>query len=200
AAPAVVGSALGAAALGQVALAQRVVETLSTARVAAARVAAAGIPRTLGDREQLRSIVGRGSLLVTLATGLPTAIASCTVSWLPGLVPDGWAASAQVLPGLATASTIGALSVMWSSVLVAEGRAGLLTTMHLANAVILFVAAAALVPRLGAVGFAYADMLASSAFVVSWQACRSRIGNPLTPWAALAAAGCIGLAWLPSLL
>jgi O-antigen/teichoic acid export membrane protein len=200
AAPSIVGSMMGAAALGQIALAQRIIETLSTARVSAARVAAAGIPQTLSDRARLRSIVERGSILVTLATGIPTALACCLVGWLPGVIPAGWEATAPALPGLATASILGGLSVMWSSVLVAEGRARLLTLMHCANAGLLLSAAALLVPRLGPAGFALADIIAAGAFAISWNACRSSIGNPLSPGAALAAGGCITIAWLPSLI
>jgi O-antigen/teichoic acid export membrane protein len=192
--PLVVGRFGGAEAVGYVALVIRLVETLSFVKNATWRISIAALAKIQSDRPRLRQAVSEGMGLQVLALG-PVLVAA---AWaLPVLIPlvfgDRWLPVTQVYPFVAFAYLTNATFNLHASVLYVIQKNWEVTLYHIVHVAAFLAAAIVLVPRLGMVGYGWAEMAGFIGYgVLNFYLVRS-VGQPQYRlaaiwWAAFAAA------------
>ncbi|MBD1933252.1 MULTISPECIES: oligosaccharide flippase family protein [Cyanophyceae] len=192
--PLLVGRFAGAEAVGYVALAIRIIEILGFVKAATWRISIATLSRLQGDKERLVRAVTEGMGLQILAVG-PLLVG---VSWVsPWLIPlvfgDRWLPVVQVYPFIALGYLTNSLFNMHSSALYVLRRNWEVTAFHIVHMALFAGAAFLLLPRLGLIGYGWAEIVALTSYVVIHFYLVRDIGNPdyrLTGlwWGAFAAA------------
>jgi O-antigen/teichoic acid export membrane protein len=159
--PLVVGRFGGAEAVGYVSLVIRLVETLSFVKNATWRISIAALARVQDDRGRLKSAVSEGMGLQILALGPVLVIAAWVLPWLiPLLFGDRWLPAMQIYPFIAFAYLTNAAFNLHSSVLFVIQKNWNVAVFHFVHVAVFVVAAILLVPRLGMIGYGWAEVLA----------------------------------------
>ncbi len=192
--PLVVGRYAGAEAVGYVALAIRLVEVLSFVKTATWRLAIAALARLQGDAPRLRKAVTEGMGLQILALGPLLVAFNWLAPWLlPLLFGSRWLPVIDVSAFIALSYLSNALFNLHSSILYVLQRNWEVTVFHLVHIVLFVGSALVLVPRLGLVGYGWAEVVALASYAVIHIYLVRNIGSPdyrvpLLWWAAFAAA------------
>jgi O-antigen/teichoic acid export membrane protein len=157
--PLVVGRFGGAEAVGYVSLVIRLVETLSFVKNATWRISIAALAKIQSDRPRLRTAVSEGMGLQILALGPVLVAAAWTLPFvIPLLFGDRWLPAIQVYPFIAFAYLTNATFNLHSSVLLVLQRNWQVALYHLVHVAAFAALAIVLVPRLGMVGYGWAEM------------------------------------------
>ena len=177
--PLLVGRYAGAEAVGYVALAIRIIDILSFVKTATWRISIATLGRLQGDRERLRRAVTEGMGLQILALG-PLLV---VVSWvLPVLIPlvfgDRWLPVVAVYPYIALSNLINSMFNMHSSTLYVLRRNWEVTAFHIVYMALFVGAALVLLPRLGLVGYGWAEVVTLASYIVIHFYLVRDIGSP----------------------
>ncbi len=187
--PLIVARELGPEAAASVAVALRMVEALSFMRVVLWRVAIPALGRIQDDRGRLARAIVDGVRLQVLAVAPLLAAFALLAPWLvPVAFGKDWGPVVIVFPFLALGSIANSLFSLHSSVLFVIGRNRPVAIFHAVHVVMLLVAAALCVPRLGLTGYGLAEMVALASYVML-QATAEAILGPIdivlpTAWAA----------------
>lgn len=165
--PLIVGRWLGAEAVAYVAVAAQLATHVGVLGVAALRMSTAVLARVQRDGPRTAAAVGEGMQLQALALGPPLVVFGWLGGWLvPALFGAGWTPLMTVFPavalGLLTASMFG----LQSSALYVRRKNWEVAWSHGAHLALLAGAALVLVPRLGLVGYAWAEVAALASFPV----------------------------------
>ena len=189
--PIVVGGTQGPAVVGIVALAVRLIETLSMARTVLARIAVPLLGRLAGDRRRLLATLRLGIEAQTVAVAAPVILFSLLAGQLvPRLFGPGWQEVAKMVTLLAPSAIVGAVFSLHTQLLMTEARPRALVLAQAAATALAWLTAAALVPRLGAAGYACAELAAAAAWIIAARVVARRFGKvgygPAGVWAVAA--------------
>ena len=177
--PLIVGRYAGAEAVGFVALASRMVEVLSFVKTATYRVSIAALAHLQSDRSRLRQAVSEGMGLQILALGPLLVVVSWVGTWiLPILFGPRWLPAMDIYPFIAVSVLSNAIFNMHSSALYVLQRTWEVTIFHVVNIAIFAGGAVLLVPRLGLVGFGWADVMTLFSYIIIHVYLAREVGSP----------------------
>lgn len=158
----VVGTFAGAVGVGYVSFALRLVDVVGFAARGAYRLGLVAMSKVADtDRRRLRYAIEEGSILQLVALGIPFACFGVVAPWLvPALFGQEWAAALPTYSVLAVVATCNAPSLMFGTLLFSRGE-NLRASLSVAIATVILAASAVpLVAHFGAVGYAWASLLA----------------------------------------
>jgi len=165
--PLLVGRFLGAEAVGFVALATRMVDLLGFVKSATYRLSIAALARLQGDRDRMSQAITEGMVLQVLALGPFLVIVSWLgVVFLPLVFGPEWSPAMQIYPFIALSLLVNALFNLHSSALYALKRNWEITLYHIIHITLYAVAAFLLIPRLGLVGYGWAELATITSYAV----------------------------------
>ncbi|NDJ21894.1 oligosaccharide flippase family protein [Nostoc sp. B(2019)] len=165
--PVIVGRFAGAEAVAFVALCIRLVEMLSFAKTVTWRLAMVALPKLGDDKIRIRKSIQEGMRLQVLAVGLPMAGFSLVAPVVLTLVfGKNWNPVLQVLPFIAVSYLSHAIFNLHRSVLYLECKNLLVSWFHLVHIALFAGSAFLLVPRLGMIGYGWAEICALASYFI----------------------------------
>lgn len=165
--PLIVGRFAGAAAVGQVALTIRIVEALSLVKTVTYRISLAALSQIQFDKARVARIIGEGARLQVLSVGVPLLLFVFIAPWLiNALLGEQWNLIAKVYPYVALGCLANSMFNLHSSALYVMRRNWDVARFHLAYVALFGASAGLLVPSLGVMGYAYAELMALPAYLV----------------------------------
>jgi PST family polysaccharide transporter len=177
--PLIVGRYAGAEAVGYVALAIRVVETLSFVWTATWRISIVALARLERNRARLLEAANEGMGLQVLASGPIMAVVGWAAPWIfPVLLGARWLPALEVYPFIALGFLSSAAFTLHTSALYVLRRNWEVARFQLANVASFTVAALLLVPRMGFVGYGWAEVAALASYAVLHLAVVLQLGRP----------------------
>ncbi len=191
--PLLVSRFAGAEAVAYVALAIRIAEALGTFRLAAGRIAIAALARVQSRREDFRQALQLALRLQVITLG-PLL---CAFAWLgpwmvPRLVGMRWMPSLSVYPFIAAGVLVNSVYNLQASALFVVGKQWIVLRAYGAHVALLATATLCFLPRLGIVGYGWAELLACAAYFpihCGLAQCVQMSYRKLTPWVAAFSAG-----------
>jgi len=192
--PILVGRFAGAEAVGYIALASRMIEVLGFVKNVTWRLSIAALAKVQNDKGRLRNAIDEGMGLQILALGpLLVILAWLLPLILPTLFGVKWLPVLQIYPFLALASLTNSLFNLHCSVMYVLQKNWEVTFFHLANVAVFLVASLVLLPRLGLVGYGWAELIAFVSYGIIHRYSARNVGNfdyslPILWWAAFGAA------------
>jgi O-antigen/teichoic acid export membrane protein len=176
--PLVVGRFAGLEAVGVVAITIRLVEYLTFIKAAAWRMSLAALGRMQGDLERLRSAISAGMLLQILAVGPILLVFSWAAPWvLPRLFGSAWTATLQLFPFVALSYLANSMFNLHSSALYALQRNWEVTSFHVVHILLFVSSSVILVPRIGMMGYGFAELCGLGAYAVAHRQVARHIGT-----------------------
>jgi len=177
--PVLVGRLAGAEAVGYVGLAIRICEVLSFVRSAAWRIAMAALAKLNLDPERLRRSITEGMRLQTLAVGVPLAGFAIVAPYvMPVAFGIRWSPALRVYPFIAVGYLVSSVFNLHSSVLYLLRRNWSVTAFHSVHVIVFAGTAAVLVPRLGILGYGYAEIATLGSYLLLHYFIQQQIGSP----------------------
>jgi O-antigen/teichoic acid export membrane protein len=177
--PLVVGRYAGAEAVGYVALTIRLVEQLSFVKNAAFRPSIAVLARFQRDRARLVSALTEGMQVHILVLGPLLAGFGLVAPWLvPLLFGPAWLPVLDIYPFIALGYLANALFILYSLVLYVLQRNWKVMIFHLVHISLFAGSALWLVPRVGMLGYGWAEVLALVSYGVIYLHVAKEVGRP----------------------
>lgn len=177
--PVIVGRLAGAEAVGYVAVSIRIATLISFARTATWRLAMPAFAKLGDDTVRLRKAISEGMRFQAVAVGFPLASFALLA---PFLIPVGfgrhWALATTVFPFIALSYLTNAMFNLHASVLYMRGRNWSVTWFHLVHVALFAGGAAWLVPRMGFVGYGWAEVIALPSYAVVHRVLKGTVGTP----------------------
>lgn len=177
--PLIVGRFAGAEAVGYVAVGIRIAAMISFAKGAMWRLAMPAFAKLNQDAARLRSAITEGMRFQAAAVGLP--LASFTLL-APFLIPLGfghhWTLAAKVFPFIALSYLSNAMFNLHSSVLYMLEKNWQVAWFHVVHIILFAGSAALLVPRMGFVGYGWAEVVALLSYPVIHLFLAKAVGSP----------------------
>ena len=184
--PLIVSRFAGAEAVGYVAVSIRLVEVLAFAKLASWRIAMAALARISGDAVRLRNSVSEGMRLQAMAVGFPLALFALVA---PVVIPLGlghkWAPALVVFPFIAVSYLTNAMFNLHCSVLYLRQENFQVTIFHIVHIMLFAGSAALLVPRIGYIGYGWAELVGLLSYPVLHIYFARQVGGPSYSIAAL---------------
>ncbi|MGB3651782.1 MAG: oligosaccharide flippase family protein [Rivularia sp. (in: cyanobacteria)] len=177
--PVIVGRFAGAEAVAFVALAIRLVEMLSFVRYITWRLAMAALAKFKDNKARLLNSVEEGMHLLALSVGLPMAAFSLVGPIVLGIVfGKDWDPVLSVYPFIAVSYIAYSILNLHTSVLYLLGKNMLVTWFNLVHVVIFGGTALLLVPRMGIIGYGWAEICTLVSYIVLHIYVSKEIGKP----------------------
>jgi O-antigen/teichoic acid export membrane protein len=177
--PLVVGRYAGAEAVGYVALVVRLVDTLGFVSGAIWRISIVALARLQRNRARLLDAVSEGMGLQVLASGpILAGFGWVAPMMLPVLLGPNWLPALAIYPFVALSHLAISAFSLYSSALYVLRRNWEVTRFHLAHVGLLAGAALLLVPRLGPIGYGWAEIVALGSYLVLHSSITAHIGRP----------------------
>jgi PST family polysaccharide transporter len=177
--PLIVGRFAGAQGVGFVALAIRLVEVLAFIKQATWRVAMAALAKLDGDTGRLRRSITEGMRLQALAVGFPLALfAGIAPFVLPPIFGSRWDPAFHVFPFIAFSYLVNSIFTLHSSVLYLLKRNLQVMYFHALHLVLFAASAALLVPRIGYIGYGWAEIVAVTSYTLLHFYVSLSVGSP----------------------
>ena len=212
--PLIVAPFAGVTAAGFVGMAIMFVFRLSIVKTMSEKMAVAALAKVQDRRPRVRELLGEGMRLHVLCVGLPLAAFAWVGPWLiPWLMGSEWRPVADLVPLIAVGFLVNAVFSLHSSVLQIYRRNWDVAIFNAVLMAILFGASLVLVPRIGFIGYGWAEVLTLPAYLLIHAFLTRQVGRPdytvslvwtlglallmLSPWLgwpALAAGGAV-LVW-----
>ena len=185
--PLLVGHFFGADGVALVALPIRMAEALGSIRQAAGRVAVASLARLQNDRERLRRALEESLYLQIMVLGpLLCVLTVFGPSIFRHVIGTRWIACLAVYPFVAAGVLINSVYNLQASALFVSGRAGVVMQAYLLHVTLLSAGTYVLLPRLGIVGYGWAELLACAGYtLIHWSFRGTLSYRKLLPWFAL---------------
>jgi O-antigen/teichoic acid export membrane protein len=184
--PLIVSRFAGAEAVGYIAVSIRFAEVLAFAKLATWRIAMAALAKISEDGVRLRNSVSEGMKLQAMAVGFPLALFALVA---PILIPLGlghnWAPALVVFPFIAVSYLTNAMFNLHCSVLYLRQENLQVTIFHIVHIVLFAGSAALLVPRIGYVGYGWAELVALLSYPVLHTYFARQVNSPSYSVAAL---------------
>jgi len=164
--PLLVGRFAGAEGVAFVALAVRIAEALGTFRLAAGRMAIAALARLQGRQEQFRKALERALYLQVVTLGpLLCGFALLGPFILPHVVGARWMPSLVIYPFVAVGVLVNSVYNLQASALFVVGKQWIVMHAYTAHVALLAATTLVLLPRLGIVGYGWAELLACGSYL-----------------------------------
>jgi len=164
--PLLVGRFAGADAVAYVALAARIAEALGTLRLAAGRIVIAALARLQEQKHQFQTALERALLLQVVTLGpLLCGVALLGPFLLSRLLGVRWTASLLVYPFIAAGVLVNSIYNLQASALFVVGKQWVVLRWYTVHLVLLSTITLVLLPRLGILGYGWAELLACVAYV-----------------------------------
>lgn len=164
--PLIVGRFAGPEAVGYVSVGVRIATMLSFAKAATWRISIPALAKLSTDTVRLRNSIVEGMRFQALAVGFPLASFALLA---PFLIPIGfghqWTSATKVYPFIAMSYLTNAMFNLHSSVLYLLGRNMRVTWFHLFHVALFAGSAMLLVPRMGFVGYGWAEVVALPSYL-----------------------------------
>jgi PST family polysaccharide transporter len=177
--PVIVGRFAGAEAVGFVALSIRVAALLSSAKSVTWRVAMAALAKVGDDRERLRRSLTEGMRLLAISVGLPLAgFAIIAPVVIPLAFGPRWIPTLQLFPFIALGCLVNAMFALHSSVLYLLRKNQKVVWFNCIHILLFAGGAAVLVPRLGFLGYGWAELITLVSYLVIHVFMAQEIGSP----------------------
>jgi O-antigen/teichoic acid export membrane protein len=177
--PLIVGRFAGVDSVAFVAVGIRIAGLLAFAKSVTWRVAIAALAKLDGNRDRLRRAITEGMRLQTFAVGLPLAsFALVAPIALPLVFGPRWNPTLSVFPFIALSYLSNAVFNLHSSVLYLLQKNWKVTWFHCVHILLFAASAALLVPRLGFVGYGWAEVVALASYVVIHVFVTQEVGRP----------------------
>lgn len=177
--PIIVGRFAGAEAVGYVAVGVRIAALLSFAKSATWRLAIPAFAKLNGDAVRLRNAITEGMRFQVAAVGFPLASFALLA---PFLIPLGfghdWVSAVKVFPFIAIGYLSNAVFNLHSSVLYMLGKNIQVTWFHVIHIILFAGSAVFLVPRMGFVGYGWAEIGALLSYPVIHHYLAREVGIP----------------------
>jgi O-antigen/teichoic acid export membrane protein len=159
--PLVVGRYLGSEAVAWVAVATQIVTQLSTLSAVAWRLSMPVLARVQHDAARTGRTLTEGMQLQALVVGPPLVAFGWLGGWLvPALFGAAWAPLMGIYSAVAIGFLTNALFQLHSAALYVRMRNAQMACFHVTHVALLGAAAAVLVPRIGLIGYAWAEIAA----------------------------------------
>jgi O-antigen/teichoic acid export membrane protein len=163
--PLIVGRLVGAEGVAYVALAIRIAEALGTLRQAAGRMAIAALARLQNRRDEFRKTLEQALFLQVVTLGpLLCAFTLLGPYVVPHVLGARWIPSLQIFPFAAAGVLVNSVYNLQASALFVVGRQWLVMRSYAAHVVLLAATTLFLLPRLGLIGYGWAELVACSAY------------------------------------
>lgn len=178
--PVIVGRFAGPEAVAFVALSIRLSELLSFAKEATRRISLAALVNVVNDKVRLRNSIQEGMRLQVMAVGLPLAtFAIVAPVILPLVFGKQWNPMLQVFPFVALSYLSQAIfNNLHASVLYLLHKNILVTWSNLIHIFLFIGSAIILVPRLGFIGYGWAEMCALFSYILLHIYINQEVGSP----------------------
>jgi O-antigen/teichoic acid export membrane protein len=192
--PLIVGRYLGSEAVGYVAVSIQIASQLGFVVSAAWRLSTAALAKVQSDAQRTANAIGDGMHLQALAVGPPLVAFGWVGGWLvPQVFGPAWAPLMLVYPAVALGFLTSSVFLLQSSALYVRRRTWQVGAFHLVNVALLAGTALVFVPRVGVIGYAYAEVAALLSYVVLHAYTRTYVarlsyGAPALAWLAFALA------------
>ncbi len=191
--PLIVGRCLGTEVVAYIALAIRIAEALGSFRLAAGRMAIAALARLQDRREEFRRVLDRALYLQVITLGpLLCAFALLAPFVLRHVIGARWAPSMLIYPFAAVGVLVNSVYNLQASALFVVGKQWLVMQSYLAHVVLLAATTLILLPRLGLIGYGWAELIACGAYCIIHLGLATTVPisyRKLRPWVGGFAAG-----------
>lgn len=186
--PLLVARFAGAEGAAFVGLAIRIAEALGSVRLAAGRLAIAGLARLQEHQTEFRRALERALFLQVMTLGpLLAAFALLGPLVVGEVIGLRWTPTLEIFPFIAAGVLVNSIYNLQASALFVIGEQWLVMRSYLAHAALLGVGTAWLLPRMGMVGYGWAELMACVAYLMiqNGMAKSSAISyHRLVPWVA----------------
>ncbi len=163
--PLLVGRFAGADAVAYVALAARIAEALGTLRLAAGRIVIAALARVRERQEQFQRVLERALLVQVVTLGpLLCGVAVLGPFLLTHMLGVRWTASLVVYPFVAAGVLVNSIYNLQASALFVAGKQWVVVRWYTVHLILLTAATLILLPKLGILGYGWAELLACIAY------------------------------------
>ncbi|MGO9124947.1 MAG: oligosaccharide flippase family protein [Terriglobales bacterium] len=163
--PLIVGRFVGAEGVAYMALAIRIAEALGSFRLAAGRMAIAALSRLQSSREEFRRTLEQALYLQVVTLGpLLCGFALLGPFVVRHVIGARWMPSLQVYPFAAAGVLVNSVYNLQASALFVVGKQWLVMRSYVAHVVLLAATTLILLPRLGLIGYGWAELVACSAY------------------------------------
>jgi O-antigen/teichoic acid export membrane protein len=163
--PLIVGRYGGAEAVAYIALAIRIAEALGTFRLAAARMAIAALARLQDRREAFRQALEQALFLQVVTLGpLLCAFALLGPYIVRHVMGARWTPSLQIYPFAAVGVLVNSVYNLQASALFVVGKQWVVMRSYVVHVFLLAAATLFLLPRLGLIGYGWAELFACTAY------------------------------------
>ena len=177
--PVLVGRVAGAEGVGIVALAVQIVTQLSFVASASWRLSTAVLARLQTDLPRLTAAVGEGMRLQIAAVGVPLVAFAWVGPWIvPLLFGHAWGPVTLVYPFIALGGLANAAFNLHSSALYVRRHNGDVALFHTVHILLFAGSAWLLLPRVGLVGYGWAEVMAIASYALAHRALALRVGAP----------------------
>jgi len=165
--PLIVGRIAGPEAVAFVAFAIRIAESLGSVRLAAGRVAIASLSRLQQSTLEFRGMLQRGLQLQLVTLGpLLCGVALFGPFLARHVLGTRWMPSLAVYPFIAAGVLVNSVYNLQASALFIMGRQWRVFQVYGVHVILLTVASLALVPRVGLIGYGWAELIACVAYLL----------------------------------
>jgi PST family polysaccharide transporter len=165
--PVIVGRFAGAEAVAFVALCIRLVEMLAFAKGVTWRLAMASLAKLENDKKRLRESINEGMRLQALAVGIPMAVFSVLAPVLLTMVfGEKWNPVLIIFPFIAISYLSNSVFNLHSSVLYLLGKNMKMAAFHFVHVLLFIGSAVLLVPKMGMIGYAWAEIVALVSYLL----------------------------------
>jgi len=191
--PLIVGRFVGAEGVAYVALAIRIAEALGSFRLAAGRMAIAALARLQDRRHEFRRALEQALFLQVVTLGpLLCAFALTGPYIVQHFIGARWMPSMQIYPFAAAGVLVNSVYNLQASALFVVGKQWLVMRSYVAHVVLLATTTLILLPRLGLIGYGWAELVACSAYCLIHSGLATTVPisyQRLRPWVAGFVAG-----------
>ncbi len=163
--PLLVGRLAGVETVAYVAIALRIAEALGVVRLAAGRMAIAAFARVQSNRREFGSLLARSMSWQVLGLGPLLCVFALTGTLALRLLGNRWAPSLAVFPFVAVGVLVNSIYNLQASALFVVGTHWAVMRSFLLHAAVLAVFTILLLPRLGILGYGWAELAACIAYI-----------------------------------
>jgi O-antigen/teichoic acid export membrane protein len=186
--PLIVGRFAGPEGVAYVALAIRIVEALGSFRLAAGRMAIAALARLQDRHDEFRRALEQALFLQVVTLGpLLLAFALLGPYVVVHIIGKRWMPSMLIYPFAAAGVLVNSVYNLQASALFVVGKQWLVMQSYLAHVVLLAAITFILLPRLGLIGYGWAELVACGSYCVIHSSLARTVPisyRKLRPWVA----------------
>lgn len=179
----IVGRFAGAESVGIVSLCIKMIESLGFIKNAVTRVSISAFAKAKSNLQLLVRGVEEGTKVQIFGTAPLFLLFSILAKWgINTFLGQRWAPVNEVLPFIAFGGLAGTMFSLQSSALYVLNLNWDVAVFHTSYLLSLALSTFVLVPNLGAIGYGWAEIIATSSYLVLYRYFKNRIGQPKLAW------------------